>query len=480
MYSIMTNQLKWSEGGFMRVAVLLLGLALTLPGQLLARAPAAAPPPFAVPGLVEAHLTPDHWIQTLAEPDRIILTPEQIARQNARMVAEDASIHDLGALPAQLDANQVRGWIEDLASMPTREMFDADGNPVAASVLAAIQDNVALDAVPASQATRFGMVVRRADLRAFPTRLRVFSAPGNSDIDRFQESALFPGDPVVVTHESADGEWLFVVSQRYAAWIEKQYVAEGDRERILARASAAPFLVVTGATASTVYTPENPRVSEVQLEMGVRVPVLDAPVTGEKVNGQVPAAHWVIELPVRDDDGALSFEPALLPRSADVADDYLPMTEANIIRQAFKFLGERYGWGHSYNARDCSGFVSEIYRSFGVLIPRNTSRQSITPVLNRLAFSEADGHDARVAALAEARVGDLIYIPGHVMMMIGHVDGEPFVIHDTAGMSWLPDPDGDLVRLGLSGVVVTPVLPMMSNRTTPTTDRITSIQRIRP
>ena len=214
--------------------------------------------------------------------------------------------------------------------------------------------------------------------------------------------------------------------------------------------------------------------------MGVRVPVLDAPVTGEKVNGQVPAAHWVIELPVRDDDGALSFEPALLPRSADVADDYLPMTEANIIRQAFKFLGERYGWGHSYNARDCSGFVSEIYRSFGVLIPRNTSRQSITPVLNRLAFSEADGHDARVAALAEARVGDLIYIPGHVMMMIGHVDGEPFVIHDTAGMSWLPDPDGDLVRLGLSGVVVTPVLPMMSNRTTPTTDRITSIQRIRP
>ena len=464
----------------MRVAVLLLGLVLALPGQLSARAPAADAPPFAVPGLIEAHLTPDHWIQALAEPDRVILTPGQIARQNARMAAEEPSIHDLGALPARLEGEQVRGWIEGLASMPTRDLFDAAGNQVDASVLAAIQDNVALDAVPASQATRFGMAVRRADLRAFPTALRVFHSPGDSDIDRFQESALFPGDPLVITHESADGEWLFVVSQRYAAWIEKQYVAEGDRERILARASAEPFLVVTGATASTVYTPENPRVSEVQLEMGVRIPVLEGPATGEKINGQVPAAHWVVELPVRGDDGALSFEPALLPRSADVADDYLPMTEANIIRQAFKFLGERYGWGHSYNARDCSGFVSEIYRSFGVLVPRNTSRQSVTPALNRLAFSEADGHDARVAALAEARVGDLIYIPGHVMMMIGHVDGEPFVIHDTAGMSWLPDPDGDLVRLGLSGVVVTPVLPMMANRTTPTTDRITSIQRIRP
>src|SRR5690606_359922 len=143
--------------------------------------------------------------------------------------------------------------------------FDEQGQPVAGSVLAGIQDNVAIGAVPASQDTRFGMVVRRADLRAFPTALRVFHSPDNSDIDRFQESTLFPGDPVVIAHESADGQWYFVVSDRYAAWIEKQYVAEGERERILARASAEPFLVVTGATASTVYTPENPRVSSVQL-----------------------------------------------------------------------------------------------------------------------------------------------------------------------------------------------------------------------
>ncbi|NLG58884.1 MAG: NlpC-P60 family protein [Gammaproteobacteria bacterium] len=464
----------------MRAAALLLALFLALPGPAAAAAPTADAPPLAVPGLLEEHLGPDFWISKLADPDRVILTPAQIASQNARMVAEDQSIFDLAALPSRLDAARVRGWIEGLATMPTRELFDEQGQPVAGSVLAGIQDNVAIGAVPASQDTRFGMVVRRADLRAFPTALRVFHSPDNSDIDRFQESTLFPGDPVVIAHESADGQWYFVVSDRYAAWIEKQYVAEGERERILARASAEPFLVVTGATASTVYTPENPRVSSVQLEMGVRVPVLaDWPAT-RAINGQIPAAHWVIELPVRGDDGALSFEPALLPRSADVADDYLPLTEANIIRQAFKFLGERYGWGHSYNARDCSGFLSEIFRSFNVLIPRNTSRQSISPALDRLGFDENDSWDDRVAALAEARTGDMIYFPGHVMMMLGHVNGEPFVIHDTSGMSWLPDPEGELVRLQLNGVVVTPVLPMMSNRTTPTVNRITSIQRLRP
>lgn len=464
----------------MRLAILLLGLVFTMPGTLSARGPAASPPPFAVPGLTEAQFSPDYWIDALPDADRVILTPAQIAEQNARMVAEESSIFDLEALPARLSGEQVRTWIEDLSSLPSRDLFDEHGQQVDPNVLVRIDANRALDSVPADQATRYGMAVQRADLRAFPTSLRVFHSAGDSDIDRFQESALFPGDPVVITHQSADGEWLFVVSQRYAAWVERQSVAEGDRQQIFAWGRSENFLVVTGATAHTVHTPENPRVSQVQLEMGLRVPVLQDRSPLEVINGQLASAHHVIELPVRNDDGTLAFEPALLPRSADVADDYLPLTEANLIRQSFKFLGERYGWGHSYNTRDCSGFVSEIYRSFGVLLPRNTSRQSITPALNRLAFSAEDDHQTRIDALAEARPGDLVFIPGHVVMIIGHVDGEPVAIHDTAGMSWLPDPDGELVRLKLNGVVVTPMLPMMSNATTRTTDRITNIQRIRP
>ena len=464
----------------MRIAAFLLSLLLALPAALAAREPAPIPPPLAVPGLVDAHLTPDHWIDALAEPDRVVLTPSQISTQNARMQAEDASIHALEALPPRMEGARVRAWIESLSELPERERFDVHGKPVPRGDLERIRAGLALDAVPATQPTRYGMVVRRAALRTFPTRLRVFHSAGDTDIDRFQESALFPGDPVAIVHESRDGAWYFVLSQRYAAWIEKQYVAEGERDTILGYGQRAPFLVVTGATARTAYTPENPGVSDVQLEMGVRVPVLAGWPPMDEVNAQLPAAHHVVELPVRGEDGRLSFQPALLPRSADVASDYLPLTEANLIRQSFKFLGERYGWGHSYNARDCSGFASEIYRSFGVLIPRNTSAQAVSPALNRLPFDAGDDHAARVRALRAARVGDLVYIPGHVMMVIGHADGEIFAIHDTSGMSWKPEGTDDLVRLHLNGVVVTPILPMMSNATTPTVDRITSIQRIRP
>src|SRR5690606_17977895 len=267
-----------------------------------------------------------------------------------------------------------------------------------------ITANLGLEAIPASRPIQYGLVVHRAALRTFPTDLRVFSSKGDTDIDRFQESALFPGDAVAVLHESADGKWVFVASERYAAWMEKRFVGIGSADQVFGYGKEGPYRVITGATATTAYTPEEPRVSNLQLEMGVRVPVLaDWPVM-DTVNGQQAHAAHAIQLPVRNDDGSLALVPALLPRSQETSDDYLPLTRANLITQAFKFLGERYGWGHSYDTRDCSGFVSEIYRSFGVLLPRNTSAQAISPALDRLPFTDKDDTAAREAAIADLQV----------------------------------------------------------------------------
>ena len=141
-----------------------------------------------------------------------------------------------------------------------------------------------------------------------------------------------------------------------------------------------------------------------------------------------------------------SFTPALLPKTADVASGYLPLTRANLLRQGFKFLGERYGWGHSYNARDCSGFVSEVYRSFGVAAAAQHARPGREPGARTAStFTEADSHEARLQSCERLQVGDLVYIPGHVMMVIGHDRGMPYVIHDTTGITYR-DEDGRLVR----------------------------------
>ena len=432
-------------------------------------------PESGVIGIRDAYLEPGFWVARMAQPDRLLMDRAAITAQNARLVQLDPSMHDVRAMPVTLDRATVRGWIEGLSERPTSPRFDVEGKPVPAATLDAMVDNLALDAVPASQPTRHGLVVHRAALRTFPTAQRMFSRAGETDIDRLQESALFPGTRVVVAHESRDGDWLFVVSPRYAAWIEKRHVAIGSAEQVFGYVDQAPYRVITGGTEDTVFTREEPRVSQLQLDMGVRVPLADAP-PDQPVNGQHPYTAHILRLPVRNDDGSLGFSPALLPKRLDSASDYLPLTPANLVRQGFKFLGERYGWGHSYDARDCSGFVSEIYRSMGVQLPRNTSAQAVSPALHHVSFDKDDDRATRMAAAANLQVGDLVYIPGHVMMVIGRIDGAPYVIHDTNGGRYL-GADGTLKSMSLNGVSVTPLLPMMFNDHETYVDRMTSIVR---
>jgi hypothetical protein len=457
----------------------LLAALLALSSGMLAPQAAARDVPTGVIGVDTQQLSPDYWIDRQRQADKVVLDRGAIASQNRRLQQDDPSLHDVEGLPAELDAARVRGWIEALSSRPEKPLYDEQGKPVPKKAIDGFVDALNLKAIPKTQATRYGLVVHRAALRTFPTATRVFTTAGETDIDRFQESAFFPGTPVAIVHRSRDGKWLFVVGNLYAAWIEKQYVAEGSKTQVFSYTRKVPYLVVTGAKVRTTFTPDLPAVSDLQLDMGVRVPVLPEWPGTEPVNGQAAYTSHVVELPVRNDDGSLRIVPALLPRTADVSADYLPLTRANVIRQAFKFLGERYGWGHSYGTRDCSGFVSEVYRSFGVLLPRNTRDQGVSPALNRIAFDPADNRDKRMAAVRELQVGDLVYIPGHVMMVIGYDDGMPYVIHDTNGGSWL-GPDGKMVSGHLNGVSVTPLPPLRANPATTYVDRITNIQRIRP
>ncbi|MEO7733447.1 MAG: SH3 domain-containing protein [Kofleriaceae bacterium] len=425
----------------------------------------------------DAQLDPGFWIKRQPAADTPLLDAATVASRNAELFARDVSMHDLTSMPATLTGAQVRTWIAAMSSRPTRTLYDMQGKQVPVSTLDALASNLALNAIPDSQSTRFGLVVARTPLRSFPTLQRVFSKLGDTDIDRWQESAEFPGTPVVIAHASADGKWMFVVSPRYAAWTPAHFIAEGSRKQVMAYATEeAPYRVITGAKPRLVYTPDDAAVSELQLDMGTRLPDLSN-THPHTIQSQAPAFHWIVRVPLRLQDGSLDFALALLPRTADSHLGPLPLTRANIIDQAFKFLGERYGWGHDYNSRDCSGFVSEVYASMGLLLPRNTSAQAVSPVFRRTHFEASTARGERIAAVDALDIGDLIYIPGHVMMFIGRIGITPYVIHDI-NSGTVADADGTLRSLKLNGVSVTPLTALHFDAEHDYIDRITNIVRV--
>ena len=450
-------------------------LALALSPLSIRAADTLPIPAHGIPGVSDAQLSPDFWIGLQAQPDQPILSRADIDAQNAKLLAQDPTMHDLAALPASLPRAQVTDWIERTSKRPARTLYDEHGQVVSASTLDSVVNDTALDTIPAQQTVRYGLVVQRAALRSFPTTLRVFSHRGDTDIDRFQESAEFPGTPVAIIQTSRDGQWLFVLSPRYAAWMQRQYVAMAPKEVVLDYAAKKPYRIITGDSVRTVFTPEQPAVSQLQLDMGTRVPLLQGLPPDQPVNGQTAYAAHILQLPVRKDDGSLELVPALLQKNTDTNADYLPLTPRQLITQAFKFLGERYGWGHAYDGRDCSGFVSDVYRSMGVQMPRNTGDQAKSPALPHRLFTDADNHEARLKAALQLQRGDLVYIPGHVMMVLGQWQGQPWVIHDVGGISYRR-PDGTVADVNLNSVAVTPLLPLLYGKDGSTfIDHMTSI-----
>lgn len=408
-----------------------------------------------VPGVSPQQLHADYWLARSPDADRIRLDAAQVAALDAEQFQRDPTFNRLDTFPSTMDGSRVRGWIEQLAKRPSG-LLGKDGRTISDDRIDAWMASRALDDIPSHVKIRWAVVTRRADLRTFPTDIRVFrNAQGIRErIDRFQETALFPGTPVAVLHASRDGHWLFVVSPTYKAWMHREPLAHASQTEVLAFARnashrvIAPHLLADGR----------------QLDMSTPVAL---------------ASDGKAVLPVcGGNDCRLSQRDVELPAGSTVA-GALPYSERNVLNQAFRLLGEPYGWGHADGTRDCSGFVSDVYRSVGVQLARNTGDQRDSPVLQTQHFDDHATRAQRLAALARAQPGDLIFIPGHVMMVIGHLDGRTYVIHDTPGVR-INDASGNPQPWPLDGVSVTPLEPLRADAQRDFIDIMLALQHVMP
>ncbi|NOK33238.1 hypothetical protein HMI49_08535 [Corallococcus exercitus] len=457
-------------------------VSLVATGATISLAACAAPSTLAVsasgvPAFSEDMLSPEFWIRRAPSPDAVLLDAGQVTAKRLRAFGPDGGLMDLKRVPAPLTRAQVAGWIRDAQQTPIQAAIDEQGQPVTQALLDELRRNAAAEHVPEASAARYGLSVRRTHLRSLPSDRRFFASEDLRDYESLQAGVLFPGEPVVIAHQSADQQWLFVLTTQGPAWVKRGDIAEGTADAVFSYVDKAPGRVVTGDHVRTVFTPEAPDVSELELDMGVALPGADV-APGEPVNGASSYASWPVLLPVRGQDGTLAFRSALLRRTADTAPGYLPLTRANILRQAFKFLGERYGWGHQFNARDCSGLTSEVYRGMGLVLPPNSGMQGKSAALNHRLFTAQDSHAERMRALAEAQVGDLVVVPGHVLMIIGHVDGEPYVIQDVPYAVFKDPATQQLRKTKLNQVSVTPLLPLYADDTTLYVDAMTSLVHV--
>ena len=234
-------------------------------------------------------------------------------------------------------------------------------------------------------------------------------------------------------HESADGKFLFVAAYFYVGWINSDSVAlcSSFEQWQALLAPENDFLVVTGSSFRLCRDPYEPLVSELELTMGMRLSLAEKPGTVKSVRGRMSYDNYIVNVPSRAADGSLKFIEALVPISRDVHIGYMPFTYSNVIRLADKTRGEIYGWGGMLDARDCSALVMEIYRCFGIMLPRNTSDLAKLPEKYAADVSSLSAEAKRETILSQP-AGVILFFPGHVMIYYGS-DGNDLLCLSAAG-----------------------------------------------
>lgn len=374
-------------------------------------------------GATQSMYKADYWLEKTKKQDEVIMTLEEIkAYNNSLANSSFLKYYNLDEYPESLDEQTLKSLLS-VYSVPEGDRY-IDGVAVTKAYKNKLASSRNLSAIKDDNQVRYGFVTRETALRDLPTDDVSNGEPDDVEFDMFFEGKLKVWERVAVVHTSLDGKWYYIQGVPYVGWIKASDVALTDRQT-WSKYNDRDFLVVTANRITLDYDFDT-SISRKEMLMGTRLPL------GEKsdvVSGVSTQSSHTVLLPGRDENGMFVEKTARVPLSADVSVGYLPYTKKNVINQAYKMLGERYGWGGSLNARDCSLFLRDIFYTFGVELPRNSASQASIPSKTKVDVSQMNDGE-KEAVIIQQEPGAFIEFKGHIMMYLGSVNGKAYVIHD--------------------------------------------------
>lgn len=242
-------------------------------------------------------------------------------------------------------------------------------------------------------------------------------------------------EPLVITSVSSDGNYYLAKSISCSGWVAAADVALcTDKDEWL---SAWDFpsektLVVYGDKIYTEMSLTGAQTSNLLLTMGTALELADIENPNILIDNRAAYQNYAVWVPIRNEDGSYAKKLTLIPEHADVSAGYLPLTEKNIAKVAFGALGHTYGWGGALLSDDCSGYIRNVYKCFGMELARNTTWQSSMPMA-KVNMTDMC-REERLTVLDALPFGSILFFNGHEMLYLGKENGKYYVISATGNI----------------------------------------------
>lgn len=426
-------------------------------------------PPICAPKVEGFMLKPEYWIEKIGDAEKIILNKEEIKEFNKKSFQKMKSkgfeewLYNLETYPETITQEELLNTMKTYSSedvFPSKTCYDIHANKIPETVKKEVLYQANFDGIPDEISVEWGMLIKREDVMAFPTDIVFAEEPESIDLNLFQLTILPVGSPVAILHQSKNGKWYYIQSVIYKGWVKTKSVAlTKNKKDVFDYLNSDKFLMVIESRVETEPNPFIKEISNILFQMGDKIPLIEFNKIPESIpignlHAQSAEGCYVVKIPLKDEDGYLQFKLALIARSNELCEGYLPYTRGNIIRQAFKLLGERYGWNGMFIRRDCSQFIMNIYRTMNIIIPSYTKMQEEGAAGKSIKFGGSI--EDREDILNQLKPGDPLHLKGHVVMYLGKTANNHYIIHSGAGYG-IKNEDGSVKPVTIHGVFITEV-----------------------
>jgi hypothetical protein len=375
---------------------------------------------------------PQFWTKKIKNPTDLLLTPDQIAKMNEEnLKRQDLHLCRIKDLKENWGREEILSLLKEDWENFVRigeVRYGKSRIPLGGIFWNELRNNLNQESIGERYRIFFGCIVKRTNIRVFPTEERSMSTPYNDEFDRFQHSAISPGSPIAIYHFSQDKEWGYIQTPFIRGWVRLRDLAIAkEKSEVKDYEEAKDRLLITGNRVR-VFNDSSLRQLAFLAQMGDSFPLLSLPDGDKKTNGS-----YIIHIPSREKDGSLTFKKGYIRSDEDIHRGFLPYTQENVVHQAFKMLNHHYGWGDRTGGRDCSRFIMDLFRTFGIWMPRNSKEQAM--IGEDLGLANGMTLKEKQKVLDEAiPMATTLRLPGHIMLYLGKDKGEHYVIHSIWGI----------------------------------------------
>ena len=408
---------------------------------------------YYLPDVTREMSSPSYWTN---ETD-VLMSYDEIDKLNQETIsAKGTNMYDLKNQPevidgialneaikksSQADATYYLGWTY-LESKEKATQADYDK----------IIENTKNPDAKNEQKVLYGIATKRTELRTFPSPVAIWDDPADSDFDYQYLVSIRVNEPVVITSKSKDGNYYLAKSICCSGWIPADSVAicKNKEEWISAwDIKNEDALIVWGDKVFTETSIVGADRSDLMLTMGTVLELNKDINPNELIDNRAVYNNFVVWLPVRNDDGTYARKLTLISEHKKVNAGYLPFTKANISKVVFSALGNTYGWGGSLNSDDCSGYMRNVYKCFGMELARNTTWQSSMPMAK--VDMQYMAKEEKIKFFDALPFGTILYFNGHEMMYLGERNDKHYVI---SAVGTIMQPENPSVRQRIRSTIV--------------------------